>query len=291
MKYYGGSSENRKYQICHAIPDKYGGANLTNAFSVTLNYECIDPQVTCRGVSLARGDEFNSFMNRQVSSRLNDTEGTTEFESHLRGLQTTGFGKTNIEKILATEESETRGWAIGESIAEAYLEREEDVVWPWNKSRDILASKASLPGADLIGFVGEGEEIRLVIGEVKTSSRSETPPNVMYGRSGMTRQIGNLAEILELIHLVTKWLYFRCKGTKYEVMYDIACARFANSGNRDISLFGVLLRDTEPNELDLKSRRETLAAILQNPTICQLIAIYLPCKIEDLVTHVSGGGS
>ena len=291
MKGYGELSDKSKCQICRAVPDNHGGSHLTDGFSVTPNYECIDRQVTCLGVSIAEGEKFNSFMHSEVSDRLNDIEGVNEFESHLRSLPATGFGISNFENLFAAEDSEERGWAIGESIAEAYLEREENVIWPWNKSRDKLASKASLPGADLIGFVEKGREICLVIGEVKTSSQLKYPPDVMNGRSGMVHQIDYLAENLEPIRLALLWLFFRCRGTEYEIKYNAACVSYANSGNKNIALFGVLIRDTNPEELDLKSRGKKLAEILQNPTTCQLTAIYIPCGINDLITLVSGGGS
>jgi len=63
---------------------------------------------------------------------------------------------------------------------------------------------------------------------------------------------------------------------------------FFNSGNKAVSLFGILIRDTTPNQLDLKSRGDALSKTLQDPTTCHLIAIYLPCAIEDLLDHVNG---
>ena len=113
----------------------------------------------------------------------------------------------------------------------------------------------------------------------------------MSGRSGMTHQIDNLANNLSLICQLLKWLLPRCKGTEHEASFNTAISMFLASGNKAIALFGVLIRDTQANELDLKARGQTLAGTLQNPTTCQLIAIYLPCAIADLPARVSGGGS
>ena len=257
----------------------------------TINYETQDRQVSWCGVCLTDGDSFDTFMTNDVASRLHDEEGTNEFETHLRGLANTGFARNSLDEILAAAIPEERDWAIGEAVAEAYLGQEHDITWPWNMERDKRTPKASLPGADLVGFKISGEEVRLALGEVKTSTDANTPPNVMNGRSGMTHQIDNLAKNLALISQLLKWLLPRCKGTSHEASFNAAITLFLDSGNKAIALFGVLVRDTQPNELDLKARGQTLADTLQAPTTCQLVAIYLPCAISDLPARVSGGES
>ena len=37
--------------------------------------------------------------------------------------------------------------------------------FPWNSDRDKRTPKASLPGADLVGFIENGDEVVLVLGE------------------------------------------------------------------------------------------------------------------------------
>lgn len=257
----------------------------------TIRYEEQDRQVSWHGVSMADGDVFGAFMTNNVASRLHDEEGTKEFESHLRGLATTGFARDSLNEILAAEVLEERDWAVGEAVAEAYLSQEHKITWPWNMARDKRTPKASLPGADLVGFKVSGVDVHLAIGEVKTSSDSDTPPNVMYGRSGMTHQIDNLANNLALINQLLRWLQPRCKGTVHEALFNAAIVLFLDSGNKAIALFGVLVRDTQPDVLDLQGRGQFLAGSLQDPTTCKLIAIYLPCAITDLPARVSGGGS
>ncbi len=258
---------------------------------ISVSYETQDRQVSCKGISIAEGEAFDSFMTRDVAARLHDEEGKNEFEAHLRGLANTGFSDENLNEILAAEIPEERDWAIGEALAEAYLTREHNVTWPWNMERDKRTPKASLPGADLIGFEINGEVVRLALGEVKTSGDENTPPGVMNGRSGMIHQIDTLASDLSLICQLLKWLWPRCKRTVHETSFNAAIALFINSGNKAVTLMGVLIRDTEPNELDLRARGTSLAGTLQSPSICQLIALYLPCEITNLPARVSGGGS
>lgn len=246
--------------------------------------------VSWHGVCIKDCDTFNSFIARNVTARLYDEEGGTEFESCLRGIANTGFARNSLNAILAAEVREERDWAIGEAIAEAYLESEHNITWPWNMRRDRRNPNASLPGADLIGFQETKVNVRLVLGEVKTSSDRSTPPGVMNGRSGMLHQIDKLATDLSLICQLLKWLYPRCKGTQYETQFKTAVGFFFDSENKAISLYGILIRDTTPNEQDLEARGQAVSRKLQEPTTCYLIALYLPCQITDLNSHISRGG-
>ncbi len=254
-------------------------------------YNGQDRQVTWRGIKMEDTGNFDTFIEDDVASRLCDAEGQNEFETHLQGLVNTDFAQESLNAILSAQVSEERDWAIGESLAEEYLNQAYKVTWPWNMERDKRHPNASLPGADLIGFRSEGGDTRLVLGEVKSSTDANTPPGVMNGRSGMIHQIDNLANDLSRICQLLKWLLHRCKGTENENLFDKAVKLFFNSGNKAITLIGVLIRDTQPNERDLRPRGQTLAKKLQNPTLCHLMAIYLPCAIADLPSRLQGGAS
>jgi len=256
-----------------------------------LHYHGHDRQVTWYGVGMADDEAFDTFMTSDVASRLHDEEGATAFETHLRGLTNTGFAIDSLNEILAADVPEERDWAVGEAMAEAYLARKHQITWPWNMERDKRTPKASLPGADLVGFEVVGAVVRLALGEVKASTDPSTPPNVMNGRSGMGHQIDHLATNLSLINQLLRWLLPRCKGTRHEASFNSAITLFLNSGNKAIALFGVLVRDTQPNERDLRPRGRTLAQNLQPPTTCHLVALYLPCTMSDLPLLVLGGGT
>jgi len=262
---------------------------MTSLGFTTISYEGQSQQVFWHGVSMDEGNEFETFMTNDVASRLHDEEGSAEFESHLRSLVNTGFARDSLDAVLAAVLPEERDWAVGEAMAEAYLAREHSVIWPWNMERDKRNPNASLPGADLVGFRITGGNVQLVLGEVKTSSDLNTPPGVMNGRSGMKHQLDNLANNLSLICQLLKWLLPRCKGTEHEASFNQAVGLFLNSGNKAITLFGVLIRNTQPKEQDLLARGQHLAESIQRPTICNLIAIYPPCEIADLPARVSGG--
>lgn len=258
----------------------------------TLVYENQEQQVSWQGYDLSDNDAFDSFITKDVAARLNDEEGSIEFASHLRSLSLTGFGKSSLEAVLDAKIPEERDWAVGEAFAEAWLSQEHGVIWPWNMERDKRNASASLPGADLIGFVINGTELRLVLGEVKSSTEKKYPPQVMSGRSGhIGHQIDNLANNLGTITQLLKWLCPRCKNTEFEGLYNGSITLYLNSGNKAVSIFGVLIRDTKPNELDLKIRGKDLGNSLSAPTSCNLLALHLPCKIAELPERVNGGAA
>ena len=237
---------------------------------------------------MLEGENFDTFMTTEVASRLYDEEGQAEFKGHVRALATTGFADESLNDVLMAEIQEDRDWAVGEALAEAYLSRKLGIVWPWNMERDKRHHAASLPGADLVGFLTQDDKCRLALGEVKTSSDADTPPGVMNGRGGMTHQIDDLANNLSVVATLLKWLWFRCKGTRHEESFNSAVCLYLQSGKRAVALFGVLVRDTKPSEKDLEPRGRTLAKSLQTPTTCQLIALYLPCSIQALPARVRG---
>jgi hypothetical protein len=114
----------------------------------------------------------------------------------------------------------------------------------------------------------------------------------MSGRSGgLDHQIDNLATNLGTIHQLLSWLLPRVKGTEYEAAFNAACTRYLNSGRRDVALFGILVRDQEAREADLKVRGVKLARSLTAPTRCCLIALYLPWPIVRLPQAIGQGGT
>lgn len=242
-----------------------------------------------KGLQITDGTEFNSFMANEVSARLHDETGKADFTAHLQSLASTGFAQENLQQILDAEQPEERDWAVGEALAEAWLSYQHGVVWPWNMERDKRTPLASLPGADLVGFVTLGGETRLVLGEVKCSSDTGTPPGVMTGRSGMTHQLEALATDISLLFTLIRWLQPRCRGSNTEPQFNAAIGLLLNSGTQAITLFGVLVRDTQPDELDLRNRGKHLGGIVSAAAQCDLLAIYLPIPIASLPNCIQDG--
>lgn len=234
------------------------------------------------GRTVADKDCFKSYMASRVKARVEDTEAQDSFEAELRGMATTGMQTSFVEALLTAVPVEN-SWAIGEALAECVLSEQDtrEICWPWNLVRDRRTPRASLPGADLVGFCKEGESVLLLFGEVKTSSDARTPPNVMSGSGGMAWQLEQEATRLDLQHSLLKWLRSRCVSREHQNLYRAAVGRYVQSSGKEILLVGILLRDTKPNTLDLTARAKALAAKLSTPTRIEITAWYLPVPITD----------
>lgn len=217
-------------------------------------------------------------MHEVVRPRVAD--GASSFEPDILGLASTRMATEFLERLLKST-PEPESWEIGEALAECALQYDSgrDVHWPWNTVRDRRTPRASLPGSDLVGFCREGEAVMLLFGEVKTSSDADTPPTVMYGGSGMTRQLEQSATRPDVQRQLLKWLHSRCRTEPYRDLFEKAVGRYLSSEGRELLLVGILLRDTTPSELDLKGRGQALAKSLGKPTRIELIAWYLPVPI------------
>lgn len=225
-------------------------------------------------------ERFKRFLQEVVRPRLTDV--ASSFETDLRGLGTTGMATEFVENLLSSV-SELESWEVGESLAECALQQDSgrEVHWPWNTVRDRRTPRASLPGSDLVGFYRDGDSVLLLFGEVKTSSDARTPPNVMNGGSGMAWQLEQSATRFDIQHTLLKWLHSRCNSEPYRDLYQKAVGRYLSSEGKELILVGVLIRDTAPNELDLRSRGHALSRVLSEPTRIELVAWYLPVPIAE----------
>jgi len=231
-------------------------------------------------------EEFERYLGGPVKERVRDSD--TGFESELRGLATTEMATEFLAEFLSAVPT-TESWEIGEALAEVLLASDPDreICWPWNTIRDRRTPRASLPGADLVGFCRHDNTTLLLFGEVKTSSEGSAPPNVMYGSSGMAWQLGRQATRLDSQHSLLRWLRHRCQEPRHIEFYREAVARYLQSQGQEVLLVGVLARDTKPNPRDVSGRALELARQLPGTQI-ELIAWYFPVPIEAWVEVLEG---
>ena len=243
-----------------------------------------------RGLAVADHDRFRSYVTGRVKARVEDEEARGLFAKEIMGMATTGMATEFVANLLQSVPEE-KSWAIGEALAECVLADDDarEICWPWNLVRDRRTPRASLPGADLVGFCREDDTVLLLFGEVKTSSDASTPPNVMNGSGGMAWQLKNEATCLDIQLALLQWLRARCESAEHQALYQAAVRRYIQSLGKEILLVGVLLRDTKPNELDVASRAKTLAQSLGSPTRIEISAWYLPVSIEHWPALLDGG--
>ena len=245
--------------------------------------------VKWQGLASVDAEAFCRYLRDTVSTRIRDDD--SGFGAEIRALATTGMNETFIEGFLAAT-PDPLPWEIGEALAECMVvsDSEMDVIWPWNTARDRRTPRASLPGADLVGFLLGDGETRLLFGEVKTSSDVASPPNVMHGGKGMIWQLEESAHGLGIQHALLRWLLARCQtDADLHRHYRAAVGRYLVSEGQDFRLLGVLVRDTPATEQDLASRGRALAALLVEPLAADLVAVYLPVPIGTWPTVLAGG--
>lgn len=244
-------------------------------------YESHTGQVSCVGRQLLNRAELSDLLEGPVRSRLFDLEHDIDFEADLKALATTGMATETLKRVLEAAPAK-EPWEVGEALAECLLTEEYGAEWPWNVERDKRTPRASLPGADLVGFMTDGDCAHILLGEVKTSSESKYPPQVMYGRSGIVNQIDALAADPKLHRSLIKWLHARCKNTALWSKFQEAIERYLQSGGKAMLLFGILVRDVDPDERDLRNRGRSLGEAVTAPTQVHLHAWYLACSIDEL---------
>lgn len=229
-------------------------------------------------------------MRTRVRERVEDMEHVGLIEVALHEAAVSSKDAKYVDEVLSSS-APKRPWSIGEAVAECFPadDSDRDIIWPWNRARDLIEPNASLPGADLIGFCTKDGETRLLIGEVKTSSEQRTPPTVMNINSGMPCQIMKNATSTKVRRkLLLTWLGARCTTEDMKLLYRAAVAKLVRSGGRDILVMGMLLRDTEPSELDISAAAEHLADNLDSPTDAEISVWYLPIPISEWVSAIDG---
>ena len=213
-------------------------------------------------------------MSGEVQELLHDENSKDSIEAILTSLVDTDFASDRLREILSDTTNYPQ-WRVGEAIAEAFLSCQRSCYFPWPISRDQRKSGSSLPGADLVGFATDSEGDRLAFGEVKTSSEARHPPRAMYGRTGLKKQLENLRDSVAVRDDLFTYLAHRVQSADWRPRFEAAGRRYLKNAS-DVQLFGFLIRDVEPNSLDLNARVQSLGQDCPCGTTIELLALYLP---------------
>ncbi|HOV32651.1 MAG TPA: hypothetical protein PLX23_04740 [Candidatus Hydrogenedens sp.] len=240
-----------------------------------------------RGLLFESPDKFKQMICSEVKCKLRDEPQRKNMLDILDNLkndvnfESSKCLKTDYQLLLDNVESQN--FRIGEAIAEVVLEDKFKCRFYWNEIRDARNQKGNKTGADLVGFIQytkeNDNEILFLFGEVKTSSEKKSPPQVMTQKNkGMADQLKDLhlnnGKRLNLI------CYLQSKIDIHEKFkQDFKKAVYSYYKPDDnYQLFGVLVRDTQENENDLKSVYENLKNTIPKSTGLNLVAIYVPIK-------------
>lgn len=265
---------------------EHSGGDRRVRLSTSVKYRGTMGRVRWEGHVVQDAERFQDYMRHVVAPRL--TADSSRFATVVRGLALTEMATDAVGRLLDSVRS-WKGWEVGETLAECVLGDDMDwqVHWPWDTSRDLRSPNASLQGADLVGFVRRDGKTFLLFGEVKTSGETRTPPTVMTGRSGLPSQLKKISLRPDVQCALVSWLEARCQSQVQRDLFEKATRRYLESGGQSFVLAGVLLRDTTPNERDLRRPAEALSRQLAAASgSVDLVAWYLPTPIDRWPTLV-----
>jgi hypothetical protein len=232
--------------------------------------------VVARGATMTDA-ELDTALTTGVGAILRDDDGNDEIATTLAGVADTNFSSEALRRVLSVT-TEPEGWRVGEALAESFLVEHRQCEFPWPMGRDLRNPNASPAGTDLVGLQQVGAanaEHRLAFGEVKTSYDSAVPPSVVTSRHGLIAQIEELRDSTVLKDNLLRYLAIHARNQAWETRFQSAARRYLCEPT-DVSLFGILVRDTAPAAQDLSARTARLATGCPAQTSIELRAIYLP---------------
>lgn len=217
-----------------------------------------------------------------IHEKIFDTKGTQELLETF-SVDETGFDSDALKKIFSLEgqQSLTQEWRIGEAIAEFYLEENHDVTVCSNSVREAKNQSANQTGTDIVGYQKEKETYYFAFGEVKTSSDSNSPPQVVYGKTGLVSQEINLLQDEKTKNQLIRYISVHSIDTKnsYNEVIKVCLKNYIKF--EKYFLYGILIRDTNPNEKDLSKITDKLVQKIQNSAMLGMIAVYIPIPMSQ----------
>lgn len=248
-------------------------------------YRHAGPVLRVHGRRNTSTHEFRRFIQSRVRDRLRRADAREQLREYVTELTSTGFATANLS-ALSSDEVALAPWQIGEVLAEVLLEETERAAFPWPPSWDKRSATASLPGPDLIGFIGEDGSECFLFGEVKTSDAVDIHASVMHGDDGLGRQIERLLTSQDRRQLLISWLCVRAKNQDWKPTFDRCLAVYLANPSQG-AVVAVLVRGREPNEADLQPVRAAVEDLVC-PYRRMLLGYYLPVPVAELPTMLKG---
>lgn len=264
-----------------------GGPSVSAA--VTLRWEDAyrhdAPVLRVHGRRTTSTHEFRRYLQSGVRDRLRRASAREQLRDYLSELKSTGFSTANLDSV-SPDEVALAPWEIGEVLAELLLEETERAFFPWPPSWDKRSATASLPGPDLIGFLGDEGAECFLFGEVKSSDADDVHASVIYGDDGLRNQIDRLLASEDRRQLLISWLSVRAKGQTWQQRFGHCLAVYVANPSQAV-IVGVLLRGHNPSEADLGPVRSAVEA-RRSQYRTLLVGYYLPVRIAELPAVLGG---
>lgn len=248
-----------------------------------------------KGIAFEKNETYELLQNN-VKNRLMDCPQRNEMLSILESLeQDTGFKRSEKLlldiKALYNQNIDVQDFRIGEALAEIVLEETFSCRFYWNELRDARNPKGNKTGADLVGFIEIDNEILFLFGEIKTSSEKKSPPQVMTNPTGIENQLKNLYQDQQKRLILISYIQNKINlviNTNFKQDFDSAIKSYYRQDGTNYLLYGVLVRDTENNENDIKISFDRLNQEILEPIGLKFLAIYLPVSKEQWLSIING---
>jgi hypothetical protein len=246
-------------------------------------YEGEKDVVNWQGFHVNDEEDFKEYLQSRVRNRFDAKQYEDDFQDDLEYAEMSGMDTGNLQDYIDSYDTpkDYKPWKIGEALSECILSDWENAILPWNRNRDELLPKVSLPGNDIVGFIYLDGGVRFMFGETKTSGdTTNTPPTVMSDMHNQLHRHIDQEERRKVHSKVLRYLHARTKDTEYRSLFLEALKYHAKDKGAFI-LVGVLLRDTEPNEKDVRPHSEQLAEDAEHPTRVRMRTHYFPIDISE----------
>ena len=230
----------------------------------------------CSGIRLGpRG--FDEYLAGRVRERHDDTAGPEELINWLSDIDKTNFDPTQLKSIMS-HSSPREFWRIGESFAECFFEDYKDAKFPYHTRRDLKNPNSSPAGADLVGYFYWNGKTLFLFGEVKTTENPKCPPPLA---AQLMTQLKNLQQEKRKNNLVL-WMFFKVHNLGDENPEKKNFLEAMSSYSKEIiKTAGVLIRDTSPDEKDVRSIFTQLEKDHQQGLL-EMLVLYLPVTVSRL---------
>lgn len=253
-----------------------------NEILLQLEYEKKDEngKLEYEGVSFLE-EEFPVFLKQTISPIYKDSDYNAQMKEV--AIDMTGFDSENLQAVFESM-PKVSNFRIGELVAEQIVESRYNAKFTYNSDRDLKNLNSNNTGADLVGFIEmEDGAVNFLFGEVKTSEDIAVPPGVMYGQKGMIDQLAELGTSTDKLKSLVRWIFIKCSSDK-----DLLVQRYIKEAMKSyakdrasVQLIGVLVRDTNPDEMDLKNRYVDLKKRINGRHNVQLLAVYSNYQMKD----------
>lgn len=226
----------------------------------------------------------------KLKNILSDVETTNDLLENFETIGLTGFSSDRLNEIAVLDlpANYFKKWRIGEALSHVLLEENYDCWIPFSKEANTTNHNTSNTGIDIIGIATDSHgNMLLLFAEVKTSSEAACPPQIVHSSKSdcLTNQ---LKDIIKNKKKRNEHMRYLAKefGTDHPQIERFVEAARRYLSNDEYALYGLVVRDTEPNKDDLEVTSNALTTDIScEGSTSSLLSLHSD-KLNDLVAMV-----